>query len=310
MTVELDRLADRADAGVGAQGLDLTSLRVDRVDGSPEAGGQEVREQGGADRAWAGRCTDERDGARAEERSHALGSRLACACLGGHPRLLGLRSRKEQVDDAGVGRATDLQVAVPEDVEHLVVVAEDIGAELRDAALARDAQQMLEQHRADAAPLVFIGDRERHLGGRVLVVRDVSADSDDPLRSTLAQGGDEGDVVHEIRAGEVVQIALAQPPLHAHESEADRALAEAVEVLDQSLAIIRADGAHMDRSAVAQDLFDRVVAKVGAHATLVLASSSPPRRAGTASENSRTWESDGVRSSLAFASARGRTMAR
>ena len=204
MTVELDRLADRADAGVGAQGLDLTSPRVDRVDGPPEAGGQEVREQGGADRAWAGRCTDERDGARAEERTHALGSRLAGPRVGGHARLLGLRSREGQVDDAGVGRATDLQTAVPEDVEHLVVVAEDIGAELRDAALARDAQQMLEQQRADAAPLVLIGDRERHLGGRVLIVRDVASHADDPFRPTLAQGGDEGDVVHEVRAGEVV----------------------------------------------------------------------------------------------------------
>jgi hypothetical protein len=57
---EIDRLADRGNAGVGTQGLDLTSLRVDRVDGSPEAGGQEIREQGGADRTSVRRCTDER----------------------------------------------------------------------------------------------------------------------------------------------------------------------------------------------------------------------------------------------------------
>ena len=88
---------------------------------------------------------------------------------------------------------------------------EDIGAKLGDPALARDAQQVLEQQRPDAPPLVLVDHGERDLGGRAgVVLRGVAADADDPLRAASAQGGDQRHVAHEVWTGEVIELGLAQ----------------------------------------------------------------------------------------------------
>src|SRR5262249_42441765 len=57
----------------------------------------------------------------------------------------------------------------------------------------------------------------------------------------------------------------AQVALHAHETEAHRTGAQAVEMIDQTFPVVGADGAHVDRPAVAQDLFDCILAEIAGH---------------------------------------------
>ena len=63
---------------------------------------------------------------------------------------------------------------------------------------------MLEQHRADAAALLGVGDDERDLGFVGAGVPFVAADGDD----LAGQHGDEGDPVVVVDVGEPVQVAL------------------------------------------------------------------------------------------------------
>ena len=97
-----------------------------------------------------------------------------------------------------------------------------------------------------------------------------------------AQGRDQRHVAHEVGLGEVVELVLAQLSLRAQEAEVDRARAQAVEVLGEALLVVGPDGADVDRPAVAQDLFDGVVAEVGRHRWLPIASGLPSWMAGPA----------------------------
>ncbi len=110
-------------------------------------------------------------------------------------------------------RRVTREAAVREHLQHLVVLAEHVGLELRDAAAARDRSQVLEQHRADAPALVRVGDRERDLGAPrpASVRRDVAADADDALLAPLAQRRDQRHAAHEVELGEVSSSASRQP---------------------------------------------------------------------------------------------------
>src|SRR5262245_63422569 len=113
---------------------------------------------------------------------------------------------------------------------------------------------MLEEDRADATALVPIGDRERDLGGvRPLLDDRVAADADDPLLALLEERGDERDAAIEVEARELVELLLGEPALGAEEAEVDRTRAQTVEVVEQTLAVVRADGADVDRAAVAKE---------------------------------------------------------
>jgi hypothetical protein len=162
---EVDRLPDRAEARIGGDPLDLARLRVHWVDRAREAGAHEVRDERAADRSRVARRADDRDGARLEEAPHALGGGMEPAGECGFPRAVRLLGRERQVHDARVARALHDEPRRGEHVQHLVVLAEDVGAELLDPGAPRDAEEVVEQDRADAAPLVRVGDRERDLGG-------------------------------------------------------------------------------------------------------------------------------------------------
>src|SRR5271169_2056561 len=121
-----------------------------------------------------------------EQFADALAGRGPVAQLACLARGLGLASREAQMDHAGVGRAFDAEAALGEDLEHPVVVAQYVGLELADSGRARDASEMVEQHRADTAPLMLVeyrkGDfRTCRSGG------DIAADTDEAFVAAGAQ---------------------------------------------------------------------------------------------------------------------------
>src|SRR5262249_52291185 len=155
---------------------------------------------------------------------------------------------------------------------HLVVLAQHLRLELREPLRPRDGEQMLEEDRADAAALVRVGDRERDLSGvRPLLDDRVAADADDPLLAVLEERGDERDAAIEVEARERVELLLGEPALGAEEAEVDRTRAQTVEVVEQTLAVVRADGADVDRAAVAKERLGGVLADVGDRARVARA---------------------------------------
>ena len=107
------------------------------------------------------------------------------------------------------------EAALGEDVQHAVVLAQHVGLELGDAVGARDRRQVLEQQRAEAASLVGIADRERHLGtvrrrGRV-VGDGVARRRDDALLVVDPLRRHQRRPAHEVLLGELVELLLGEP---------------------------------------------------------------------------------------------------
>ena len=53
-----------------------------------------------------------------------------------------------------------------EDVQHRLVLGHHLGDEALDSDLGRARRELLQEPRADASPLVGVGNRERSFGGR------------------------------------------------------------------------------------------------------------------------------------------------
>jgi hypothetical protein len=120
---------------------------------------------------------------------------------------------------------------------------------------------VVEEQRPDPPALMLVGDREGDLRGMGLAGQPrVPADADDVLRPALAQGGDERGLIDEVEPGEAVELLVGEAALRAEEAEIDRARAQAVEVLDEAIAVVGTDGADEDRAAVTEDLLGRVLA--------------------------------------------------
>jgi hypothetical protein len=154
-------------------------------------------------------------------------------------------------------------------VEHAVVLAEHVGLELRDAVRAGDAKQVLEQDGTDPAALVLVGDGEGDLRtARILRCPRVASDADDVLGAVLAKRRDDCGAVVEVEVRELVQLRVAQPPLRAEEAEVDGARAQAMEVLDEAIAVLGPDRPDVDRASVAKDLLRGVLAEISDRARL------------------------------------------
>jgi hypothetical protein len=117
-----------------------------------------VPEKSGAARRAPG--AHDGDRARAQDRGHAhdFGTRLALVAERAIPR------RRVQVDhDVNhlvVGGARALQTARREDVEHVHVLLQDLGAEAIDPLRVRVRHEALKEERRDTAVLVVIIDHE------------------------------------------------------------------------------------------------------------------------------------------------------
>ena len=87
---------------------------------------------------------------------------------------------KASDDDAVLEVVPDRVAGVAEDAEHAPVLRQHLGDEAVDAVLAGGGGEVLEQHRAEPAALVGVGDDEGDLGRRpVRVDPVVAADGDD-----------------------------------------------------------------------------------------------------------------------------------
>jgi len=199
-----------------------------------------------------------------EERADAFCRRMQLAREGALPRALGLAGGKRDVHDAGLRRALDHEAGRREDLQHLVVLAEDVGLEVRDAARTCDRGQVLEEDGADPTTLMRIGDGERDLGRMPPLVHDgVAPDADDVLLAMLEERRNERHAPVEVEARELVELGVREAPLGAEEAEVDRARAQAVEVIEEPLAVVRPDRADVDRAAVAEDGLGGVLTGVG-----------------------------------------------
>src|ERR1700674_869702 len=118
---------------------------------------------------------------------------------------------------------------------------------------------MVEQNAADAASLMIVENGEGDLRVGRIGDADVARDADKAFTAAVAQSGDESDVRDEIELGEAHQLVVGHGAFDAEKPMVDRLLAEALEMLEQAFAIVGAQGADVDRSAVTQDFLGAVV---------------------------------------------------
>ena len=157
----LGQLLERSEAADAADGL---AVAVDRVGGALEVGGEDVAEQLAADRPSPVRRADDGQRARLEERPQRGGDGAVVALVHARPERLGRGDRERDLDLAAVELARDVEARVPEDREHRAVLGQHLGDEALDPGRRARAGELLEQPRADPAPLMLVRDRERHLG--------------------------------------------------------------------------------------------------------------------------------------------------
>ena len=106
--------------------------------------------------------------------------------------------------DARIQRAVDLETAVGEYLQHLAVVAEDVGFEFRDPVCISDKTQMLEQQGGDAAALELVENCERDLCATRIGAANVTTDSDEALAPIVGQRRGQTDVILEVELGETL----------------------------------------------------------------------------------------------------------
>jgi len=83
------------------------------------------------------------------------------------------------------------------------------------------------------------------------------------LGTAVAQRRDERSLLDEVDAREVVELPVGQAALCAEEAVVDGARAQPVEVLDEVLTVVGADGTDENRAAVAEDLLGGILPWIG-----------------------------------------------
>ncbi len=184
---QVDVAGDVRDRRVGLHAGDGAGLRVDRVGDPGEVGVEDVAEELPADRAASRRSADHGDRSRGEEGCERRRDGDVVALVDGGS--VGLR----RLDcEANLGRAAlepprDREPRVREDAQHRAVVRHHLGDELGDPGVRGRFGELLEQARADSAPLQLVRDRERDLGGRRVAQPDEARERDDALASAVAR---------------------------------------------------------------------------------------------------------------------------
>jgi hypothetical protein len=196
---------------------------VDRVHRAPETVAQNVGENRAADLLFRSRRADDGHGARVEENANAAGIGLHLAAGASFDEALRGAGWERDVEDAGLERLFDLEAARREQLQHPVVLAEDVGLEPRDPVRSGDGSKVLQEERPDAAALEGVGDDESDLraiafaAGRI--ERSVAADADDLLLAIPTHRGHEGDVSLEVEIRETIQVLVAELCRRAEEAK-------------------------------------------------------------------------------------------
>ena len=160
--------------------------------------------------------TDDRDRAWLEQPSDRGRLGPVLAGVGHGQRVLGRLEVERQPRDTVVELVVDDVAGLLEHPQHLVVGGQDVGHEPRDASLPGRRRDVLEEDRADAAPLVGVLDVERHLGG--VLVEPLVADDADHL---VADRRDECHAVVVVDDREALDVALGQLAVEGEEAEVD-----------------------------------------------------------------------------------------
>ncbi len=276
---EVDVVGDVAHVGPRAYGQHVRSGRVDRVDRSGEA----VREQRAEDlvpgRARLPGGPDDGHGRRSQQTGHRarLGAVLPRAddLDGGRCLLDGEREL-----DVAVGHlAGDLEPGAAEDGEHPAVLRQHVGDEALHPALAGRRLHVLEQQRAEPAPLVGVLDDDRDLGVVGARVAGVAAHAHD----LVAQDRDDRGALVVVHGREALDVARRQRADHGEEPVVDALRGQAPVERAQPLGVGGRDGTDVHRAAVGQHDVGLPVPGVGhglAHAAILPAAGDDRRATG------------------------------
>jgi hypothetical protein len=203
---------------------DAVATRV--LDGPAAAREELIQQRPGRRQRAGGELLQERQEARAPVRARRQGDvELDLATLG-----------------AAGGRAQPL-----EDAHGVHVAGQDRRDEALDALLPRAGHQGVEQRRRHAAALPVVDDDDRGLG-LTRAGADEARDAD--ALAGVGVQGHERLVVAVVDAGEVLQVAPAQPRDRREEPPEARLGAEALEPLGERVAILGLDGADRDLRSV------------------------------------------------------------
>ena len=109
-------------------------------------------------------CTDDGDGPRRDEAAHRGCGRAPISILEPLQRLWAERRRQLDMDRSRHRPHIDGKAALPEHLDHAVVLRQDLGLEGRDSMLVGHLGQMGEQDRSQAMALELVRHRKRDLG--------------------------------------------------------------------------------------------------------------------------------------------------
>ena len=139
--------------------------RVARPRGAASDARRGQRSVRGRRRPSPGPTHDDRARGRSSPRTLRASARCSRSAMTASERSVGSMSNVDR-DDAVVDVLADLVPGLPEHRDHPAVLRQHLGGEPADPALARRRGEVLEQHRAQPAPVVGVGDVERDLGRR------------------------------------------------------------------------------------------------------------------------------------------------
>jgi hypothetical protein len=135
-------------------------------------------------------------------------------------------------------------------VEHVNVVAEDVGFELSDSLASRNAAQMDEEQCADAASLVFIYHGKGSFAAFLRSAK-VTPDAYDVFAALLAENRHYPHMLVEIQLGKAPQVLIAQFAFVSHEPMVHRLRAQAPSMLTQAFLVVGPDCADHNSPTIA-----------------------------------------------------------
>ena len=158
-----------------------------------------------------------------------------------------------------------------EHLEHLPVLAQHVGLELRDPVRIGDKTQMLEQQRADAAALEPVENRKRDFRTTRIGAANITTDANKPLATVFSNRRSKPDVILEIKLCQPFQIIRRQIAPDPHESKINRLLAKPPEMRMQPLLIVATNRPNPNRATIEHSNVDTIFLRVVNHPIRYLA---------------------------------------
>ena len=160
-----------------------------------------------------------------------------------------------QVHHDELGRALhpqpDVEAEVVQNLYGRTVLGQHLGVELSDPHLARSRRQVLEQQRADALVVVFVGHQQRHLRRQVGDAFEGGHPDELPV-----DPGAERDVLVARRLHQKLDVRDRRGLAEGEEPQVPRSLRHPGVQFEQRIDVARLDGTDVDETAVGADGVD------------------------------------------------------